>query len=191
MNVSTEAFFEIFQRGTSNVRWCEDVLVEAGGVGRHQLFIAEFYNTISNGAFMLAAIAGLVRVFSEKKRPLNFGACIFLESIMLVGVGCGSTWFHAHQSLFAQYTDEFPMSLLMLAYNYNMIGLHPLSTNPKYSWKFNTIVHAVVAGFWILYVCIDIHEVFLTCFGLQLVLSLSLTFDAGRRVGHKPGRYST
>ena len=134
---STQSFLKIFQRGSANVRWCEDVLATESNGGKNDHWVAEFYNTLSNAGFVVAGVLGLIRVLSAKEKPMNFKAFVLLESIMVVGVGFGSIMFHAHQSLFSQYSDELPMSLLMLWYNYTLSGLHPLMTHPDYKRKFD------------------------------------------------------
>jgi hypothetical protein len=108
-----------FERGTANVRWCEDVVA---GHHYHES-IAEFYNTITNIAFIIAALLGLKRVYDSRKpeaisagRPSLSNAFVLSEMTMLIGVGFGSMLFHAHQSRFSQWADEVPMSVLAAVY---------------------------------------------------------------------------
>ena len=176
----------IFHRGTATVEWCENV---AASYDYHDR-IAEFYNSISNLAFVIVAILGLKRCWESHNNPFHStypplpSAFVVAEWIMLIGVGFGSAMFHAHQSRFAQLADELPMSFLMLAALHCMKGLHPLTTDPKHCSKFYFYNHAVVAVLWAIYLYTGVHDLFNLIFMLQLVVVLLLKVDTARRMKH-------
>jgi hypothetical protein len=109
---------ELFRRGTASVRWCEDVVAGHS----YNDSIAEFFNTVSNFALIIAALLGLKRIFLSRQDQQGArqgylpNAFIAAEAIMIFGVAFGSMLFHAHQSRFAQMSDEVPMSFLAASY---------------------------------------------------------------------------
>jgi hypothetical protein len=194
MSINLTGLTEVFQRGSANVIWCEHVLETLSKKTEgNEVWMAEFYNSITNSAFVIASFLGLWRVANNngKTTSSNLPAILAAEFIMMIGVGVGSFLFHSHQSRAAQVADELPMSLLMLAYNYCLRGLHPITTHPNLSRFFYQGSLAVVGGLWAVYVCTGIYDVFLFCFTIQVISTLAISYDAGRRVNHPPNMFFT
>ena len=81
-----------FGLNTSPVSWCEHAHT-------HSQVIAEWYNTWSNGAFLLAA-AWMLRSF--RCAPPRFGMVVALVAAQ----GATSAWFHGSRSIAGQMGDE-------------------------------------------------------------------------------------
>jgi Ceramidase len=198
MSINLTGLTEVFQRGSANVIWCEHVLETLSTSktgGNDEVWMAEFYNSISNSAFVIASFLGLWRVANNngngKTTTSNLPAILAAELVLMIGVGVGSFLFHSHQSRAAQIADELPMSLLALAYNYCLRGLHPITTDPKLSRIFYQGSLALVGGLWAVYVCTNIYDVFLFCFTSQVISTLAISYDAGRRANHPPTMFFT
>ncbi|CAB9519361.1 Pfam:aPHC [Seminavis robusta] len=184
---SIESLSKVFERGSANIIWCEHVLAMKNASGmKEDAWIAEYWNSWTNLAFVVAGILGLLRVASDmtKTAKLHLWGVLSAELTLMIGVGFGSFMFHAHQSRVAQIADELPMCLLTLFYNYALRGLHPLTTDPKYSGKFYGISLIFVVGLWAIYIYTGIYDVFVLCFSTQVVSTIALSWDAGRRVNH-------
>jgi dihydroceramidase len=81
----------------STVNWCEEDYVRSAHV-------AEWYNTWSSTAIILAGILGAIRYPPSDRSVFHL--------LMLVGVG--SVLFHATLTAWAQMLDEIPMLLVIL-----------------------------------------------------------------------------
>jgi Ceramidase len=197
-------FTEVFQRGSANVIWCEHVLETISNTGAKEgrdVWVAEFYNSISNAAFVIASMLGLWRVIlannnnKEDKTTTttsnNLTAILAAELVMMIGVGFGSFLFHAHQSRAAQIADELPMSLVMLAYNYILRGLHPITTDPTLSRLFYQGSLLFVGVLWGIYIYTGIYDIFVFCFTIQVLSTLAISYDAGRRINHSSSMWYT
>lgn len=167
---------ELIRRGTANVEWCENVLAKHA----HHDWIAEYYNTWSNLVFCIVALVGLHRVLRRTNTNVvlqNKTPFVVAEGI-LFGVGIGSWFFHSHQSRLAQWSDEIPMSLLLMAQLHCLDGLHPYATLTF------MVHHVFVASFWILYMYTNIYAIFEHGFTVQIILLTAFSFDIGRRLHH-------
>ncbi|CAB9500100.1 Alkaline ceramidase [Seminavis robusta] len=169
---------DYFRRGTTNIQWCEDLVAKHA----HSDWVAEYYNTWSNLPFYMVAIFGMKRCV-EMKLNRSFWAA---EVVMFLGIGIGSTLFHAHQSRVAQYADEIPMTLLLIAQINGMEGTHPWLTSsikgkqaPFYRW-----LHGFVACIWALYVYTNDYAFFTVVFSVQICTNFGMLGDCGRRLKH-------
>eukprot|EP00808_Paulinella_micropora_P010340 g377.t1 len=88
----------VFERRTSDVDWCEE------NNSIHP-FIEEFWNTISNGLFIVFAIiyAVLHRDFAQRCQCTK---SLLVAHFLVFVVGFGSALFHATLSYFGQLLDE-------------------------------------------------------------------------------------
>jgi hypothetical protein len=158
--------------------------------------VAEYYNTISNAFFVIVALHGLWKVTMRNttttqkaqaqapQQPIimkNKTAFFMAELIMMVGVGIGSVLFHAHQSRLAQYSDEFPMCCLLLAYKFCLKDVHPLTSKPYATWFYGANV-SVVAIVWMVYVQTGSYEVFVVLFSSQVLVMSVLSYSANTRL---------
>mmetsp|Transcript_69595 Transcript_69595/g.105103 ORF Transcript_69595/g.105103 Transcript_69595/m.105103 type:complete len:323 (+) Transcript_69595:3-971(+) len=180
---------------------------------QHEVYhIAEFYNTTSNAFFVWAAVLGLWRVLSNSTTLFGAGkhnnnnssnnntntiitiqntpAFVIAELIMMIGIGFGSALFHSHQSRVAQYSDEFPMCCLLVAYKFCMKDSHPL-TSGRYAIPFYTCNVLAVAIVWAVYVQTGIYEVFVVAFTVQVLVMTVLAFGANENSGSSSGTTTT
>lgn len=94
---SSPLLFWSWQRGSSDVDWCE-------GNYTKSKYIAEFYNTISNILFF---VLPPIAVFKYSNYALYIDAGIHVVFLLLVIIGAGSGYFHATLSLSGQLFDEW------------------------------------------------------------------------------------
>ena len=80
---------------TSNIEWCEALVMRETGGGFGSALVREPVNTVSNAAFFAFAILGVVRIANQTQLPR---ALLATEATLLV-VGTGSTIFHATASV--------------------------------------------------------------------------------------------
>lgn len=104
---------------TGTIDWCEYNYT-------HSYYIAEFYNTLSNLAYVMCGIHGIyetILVKGETRYYWGFAA--------LIGIGVGSAMFHATLQFSAQLWDEVPMLWASLTWLYGA-----LEYRPKRRWKY-------------------------------------------------------
>jgi dihydroceramidase len=96
---------------TSTVDWCEANY-------EHSHYVAEFFNTTSSVAIVLAGVAGLVmhRRALERRFSLAF--------LLVALVGIGSIAFHATLRFSFQMLDELPMLYAVLVMTYILVENH-------------------------------------------------------------------
>eukprot|EP00158_Paraphelidium_tribonemae_P007441 Partr_v1_DN28244_c4_g1_i2_m76028 putative alkaline ceramidase len=91
---------------TSTLDWCEENYVVMH-------YIAEFWNTISNGSFMLLALLGVYRWW---RFGLELRFLVAYLSLFVIGVG--SAFFHATLLYEMQLLDELPVSFYTSDHQY-------------------------------------------------------------------------
>ncbi|CAB9520342.1 expressed unknown protein [Seminavis robusta] len=171
-----------FQRGTTNIKWCEDVVARHA----HSDWIAEYYNFWSNLAFCFAGLIGMKRCVELKLT----GAFWAAEVVMCFGIGFGSMIFHAHQSKVSQNFDEILMSMLLMAHLHTLkdatLWLTPSKGKraPLYYWY-----HIWVAAYWAIYAYTNVYEHFNIGFTIQAICVFLLLFDVGMRFNHSQQKW--
>ncbi|KAJ1724248.1 alkaline ceramidase ydc1 [Coemansia erecta] len=91
-------------------------LVEENYVVSH--YIAEFWNSITNGVFVALAFLGMYTTLKHKQ-----GWRVFACYAALMFVGCGSACFHATLKYTTQLLDELPMLYLCALVLYALIEI--------------------------------------------------------------------
>lgn len=167
-----------FWTRNSNIHWCEDVIAGYD----HSFYVAEWWNTVSNVSFLLAAGVGIHRALSRK-----LPGCFFWTEVSLICVGLGSMLFHATQSLTGEILDELPMSILACGYLECMRGRHWLTSTTSSKWLYPT-VYAVVIIAWVVYIPTRIYDMFLVLFTLQIIVPALTSYWAHRGDGMQCSR---
>ena len=82
LNASDNEYHGFWGRPTSSIDWCEDNYAFTP-------YIAEFWNTLSNFAFVVLAMYGLRNSIRQ-----GFGTCFNLQYLSIMVIGVGSALFH-------------------------------------------------------------------------------------------------
>ena len=82
--------------------------------GTNEALLAEPVNALSNGAFLLAALAGFFVVMRQPEEDRN--ADQYLLPVLVLFIGLGSLAFHLYANSAAQLLDVVPIGVFMLAY---------------------------------------------------------------------------
>jgi hypothetical protein len=82
--------------------------------GANEALLAEPFNALSNGAFLLAALAGFFIVL--RRPPEERNADQFLLPVLVLFIGLGSLAFHLYANSAAALADVVPISVFMLVY---------------------------------------------------------------------------
>lgn len=82
--------------------------------GANEALLAEPFNALSNGAFLLAALAGFLLVL--RRPPEERNADQFLLPVLVLFIGLGSLAFHLYANSAAALADVVPISVFMLVY---------------------------------------------------------------------------
>jgi len=170
---------DIFERGTSNVVWCEAIVQ---GYKSHPS-IAEFWNTTTSVVFFcIAGTFGLARAWRQ-----GYSQAHLFSDVLLVVVGIGSAFFHATQSYAGELLDEVPMSIMAVGYLLCVNRMHWLTTPPHraltYGVGFGLAAIAWVAYFWFRY-----FEIFRICFVFQVACPALISLFSGPGSPCSPGK---
>ena len=92
---------------TKIFRYCER--------GTDPAFWAEPANAISNGAFIIAAIAAAILLAGASRRASNSPVVWLLVAVLFV-IGCGSFLFHTYATRWAALADVAPIGIFMFVY---------------------------------------------------------------------------
>lgn len=133
-----------------NVRFCEPKYAQTP-------YVAEFYNTISNAAYVIAGLYGLYhspRTFSGK-----------LSHIILILIGLGSATMHATLQYWAELLDEGPMLCLIVLYQISWSKLLAPTYARSFAW-FLIAANLILFG---LYVIFHDYDIFVQSFTVQVV----------------------
>lgn len=82
---------------TSSIDWCEENFIVSK-------YIAEFWNTISNGIYVVFALVGMWSVIKYR-----YDRCYFWANFGLLTIGIGSWLFHMTLKYQMELADELPM----------------------------------------------------------------------------------
>jgi Ceramidase len=82
--------------------------------GTNEALLAEPFNALSNGAFLLSALAGFFLVLRRPRDERN--ADQFLLPVLVLFIGLGSLAFHVYANSAAALADVVPISVFMLVY---------------------------------------------------------------------------
>jgi hypothetical protein len=82
--------------------------------GANEALLAEPVNALSNGAFLLAALAGFFMVMRQPEEDRN--ADQFLLPALVLFIGLGSLAFHLYANRAAELFDVVPIGVFMLVY---------------------------------------------------------------------------
>lgn len=115
---------------TSTIDWCEDNYT-------HHYYIAEFWNTISNLAYILFGIYGLrsvrsVRSVGGRSSVLSVETRFKVAFASLILVGFGSALFHGTLKWFGQMCDEISMFIASSVVLYIVLEHDHLVPKHKY-----------------------------------------------------------
>jgi len=139
MTTSMQDLKASFRHGSSEIDWCEDNYSIT-------IFIAEFFNTISN--FLFFAIPPLlIYLFQNYAKHVSQG--INLIWVMMVVVGAGSTYFHATLSLVGQLLDELAILWVLMTGIALWIPRHFLSSLlnvDRERFRFYVLLFAVLSS---------------------------------------------
>ena len=98
--------------------------------GANEALLAEPVNALSNGAFLLAALAGFFIVLRRPEEERN--ADQFLLPILVLFIGLGSLAFHLYADRATELADVVPIGVFMLVYLglalNRFLGIPPAST---------------------------------------------------------------
>ena len=156
------------------IRWCESEVRDF-----------EWSNTLSNGSFLVAALAGL-RIARRRRLPATFLAA----EAALVIVFAGSVAFHATAggSWFAELLDEIPMGLLAFTYLLTVKDVHAWTRPPHWRSVLWAGGGGAFAGYGV-YVYRRDHAIFSLIFTAQCLLAGLLAVDAGKALAVPRGTW--
>lgn len=118
---------------TSMIDWCESNYT-------HSYYIAEFWNTISNLAYILLGSYGIYKnKYAEKRFKIAF------SSLILVGIG--SALFHGTLKWFTQLCDEISMFIGSITVLYILIEHRNIK--PKYHYLPHILTLVTVIFSWL------------------------------------------
>jgi len=109
---------------TSSIDWCERNYEVS-------YYIAEFWNTISNLAFILVGVMGIVQAARHRYEPR-----FVMIGMGIMIVGCGSAAFHGTLLFHNQMADELPMMWSIMIWLYSMFLMEQTKT---------TVTHTITA----------------------------------------------
>jgi len=159
----------------SIIDWCEENYAVT-------VYLAEFWNTITNVAFVACAIKSGVQA-RRAKAPLR----VLLNYVWLICVGLGSIAFHATLRFDMQLLDELPMLLFALQSVYCLLCLEPRISFRQRASVMILATIAVLFGVW-LYIHSMVPVVFQLVFSCIVATCLVGSFRAtalSTRSGHK------
>lgn len=141
-----------------SIDWCERNYVVSP-------YIAEFWNTLSNSAYLLVGIVGFLQCL--RRRYETRFVCV-AGGIFIIGLG--SAMFHGTLQYQWQMADELPMVWSMLCWAYAMY-LTPVSKNKK-----SRQLAVFFVSYAVLYSAAHVYLAFTTTF--QLMFAGLVTFSA-------------
>ena len=107
---------------TSSIDWCERNYTVS-------YYIAEFWNTISNLAFIIVGVMGIIQAIRHRYEPR-----FVLIAIGITIVGFGSSAFHGTLLYEYQMADELPMIWSIMVWNYAMFLMESSTASKKHTW---------------------------------------------------------
>lgn len=134
-----------------NVRFCEPKYA-------HSQYIAEYFNTLSNAAYVFGGIYGLLN------SPHSFTAK--LSYVILIMIGLGSATMHATLQYWAELLDEGPMLCLMVVYQISWSRI----LFPRYARAFLYFIIAANIIVFAIYLKYNEYDIFVQAFTIQVVI---------------------
>jgi len=131
-------------------------------------YLAEFHNSITNFAYIIAGIIGLRRVLLHKL-PRE----ILIIEVSLVMTGIGSFAFHMTQSRWGQFLDKIPMVFIGLGVDLTLKYVHPFAEAPWFDKAMCLLALIAIIGNAIF----KIHDIFMVAFTIQIVTGTVLSFE--------------
>jgi dihydroceramidase len=123
---------------TSTIDWCEENYAVTP-------YIAEFWNTISNLAYIILGLYGLHQSWNHEKRFKVTFLCLIL-------VGVGSIFFHATLKWEGQLSDEIAMLMATLSTLYLLLSTKNIGSVRRY---------ILIGGLFLIFVVFVIIYIFL------------------------------
>mmetsp|Transcript_20396 Transcript_20396/g.42750 ORF Transcript_20396/g.42750 Transcript_20396/m.42750 type:complete len:297 (+) Transcript_20396:156-1046(+) len=142
---------------TSSIDWCERNY-------QVSIYIAEFWNTISNSAFILVGLMGIVQAYKHR-----YEARFVLIALGIMVVGFGSSAFHGTLLYEYQMADELPMIWSIMVWNYAMF-LMESSTKARQS-----LTAIICASYAVIYSLLHVYFAFTTTFQLNFALMIVIS----------------
>ncbi|GMH91760.1 hypothetical protein TrVE_jg2861 [Triparma verrucosa] len=143
---------------TSSIDWCERNYAVNG-------YIAEFWNTISNSAFI---IVGLMGIFQAYRHRYETRFVLIGLGIMVVGVG--SSAFHGTLLYEYQMADELPMIWSIMVWNYAMFLMESTTTTEKH-----TLTVVLCVSYAVIYSVLHVYFAFTITFQLNFALMIVIS----------------
>eukprot|EP00158_Paraphelidium_tribonemae_P007443 Partr_v1_DN28244_c4_g1_i8_m76038 putative alkaline ceramidase len=159
---------------TSTLDWCEENYVVMH-------YIAEFWNTISNGSFMLLALLGVYRWW---RFGLELRFLVAYLSLFVIGVG--SAFFHATLLYEMQLLDELPMLFGAAVLFYCTLEKHK---ELKYGIVAPIALTTFTVGVMVAYVVTNIPVLHHGTYGLMTALVIVDTIYLARKSDRAVSRF--
>ncbi|KAJ2331776.1 alkaline ceramidase ydc1, partial [Coemansia sp. RSA 2673] len=122
---------------TSTIDWCEENYVVSD-------YIAEFWNCLTNGMFVVLAAFGIVNAIKHQQ-----GKRVVALYMGLLFVGCGSACFHATLKYTTQLLDELPMLYLCALGFYSLVEI---DRTIGFGWKLPVALIALQTAITVTYI---------------------------------------
>lgn len=170
---------------SSTIDWCERNYAVTK-------YIAEFYNTVSNGVMIFISVWLMLHVVAR-----GLERRFLVPSVGFFTIAIGSLQFHAHLSAGAQFADEWPMMISITAWIWILLCIDPKDEAHPTKKRFFTALAYFFAIFTLCYGAVHWYVRFValhqTIFAVLMVVTITLvlrechvsgTRSGGARLGH-------
>ncbi|XP_077862924.1 alkaline ceramidase 3-like [Saccoglossus kowalevskii] len=141
---------------TSTLDWCEENYVVTS-------YIAEFWNTVSNLAFIIPPFLGMIQAIQDKLE-IRFIIAYF----SLLAVGIGSWFFHMTLLYEMQLFDELPMIWGSCIFLYCLIEAYSPPKSHNYKLGSALVLYSMLVT--LVYLEVKSPVFFQACYGMLVVL---------------------